>query len=54
MPTEHFKDKESYRKWNAFRHIHGIEAPNLKYATVAGKRHKVKHSNRKRNSLRRS
>lgn len=44
MPTDHFKSKEAYRKWNAYRHIHGIEAPNLKIAVVAGKPHKVKHS----------
>ena len=44
MPTEHFKSKEAYRKWTAYRHIHGIAAPNLKTAVVAGKAHKVKHS----------
>jgi hypothetical protein len=44
MPTEHFKSKEAYRKWTAYRHIHGIAAPNLKTAIVAGKAHKVKHS----------
>jgi hypothetical protein len=44
MPTEHFKSKEAYRKWTAYRHIHDIPAPNLKTAIVAGKPHKVKHS----------
>lgn len=44
MPTEHFKSKEAYRKWTAYRHMHGIAAPNLKTAVVAGKAHKVKHS----------
>jgi hypothetical protein len=44
MPTEHFKSKEAYRKWSAYRHIHGIPAPNLKTAVVAGKAHEVKHS----------
>ena len=44
MPTERFKSKEAYRKWNAYRHIHGIPAPGLKEAIVGGKRHKVKHS----------
>lgn len=44
MPTEHFKSKNAYRKWNAYRHIHGIPAPHLKTAIVAGKAHKVKHS----------
>lgn len=44
MPTEHFKSKKTYRNWTAYRHIHGIPAPNLKTAVVAGKAHKVKHS----------
>jgi hypothetical protein len=44
MPTENFKSKESYRKWNAYRHIHDIPAPRLKDVTIGGKKHKVKHS----------
>jgi hypothetical protein len=44
MPTEHFKSKEAYRKWTAYRHIHGIPAPNLKKVVIKGKAHKVKHS----------
>jgi len=44
MPTEHFKSANAYRKWNAYRHIHGIPAPHLKTAIVAGKPHKVHHS----------
>lgn len=44
MPTEHFKSKTAYRKWNAYRHIHGIPAPGLKTAVVAGKAHTVHHS----------
>lgn len=44
MPTEHFKTEGDYQRWNAYRHIHGIPAPNLKTAIVAGKPHKVKHS----------
>lgn len=44
MPTEHFKSKTAYNKWNAYRHIHGIPAPNLKVAVVAGKAHKVQHN----------
>ena len=47
MPTEHFKSKEAYRKWNAYRHIHGIKAPHLKTAVVAGKKHKVKHGKKR-------
>ena len=47
MPDERFKSKEAYRKWNSYRHIHGIEAPNLKSVVVGGKRHTVRHSKRK-------
>jgi hypothetical protein len=46
MPVEHFRSKEAYRKFNAYRHIHGIPAPNLETAVVAGKPHKVKHTPR--------
>lgn len=44
MPVEHFADKEAYRKFNAYRHIHGIPAPNMKAVVVGGVYHKVKHS----------
>jgi hypothetical protein len=44
MPTEHFKSKAGYQRWNAYRHIHGIPAPNLKTAVVAGVPHQVEHS----------
>ena len=48
MPTENFRDADAYRKFNAFRHIHGIAAPHLKNACIGkGKKkkcHKVKHS----------
>ena len=44
MPTEHFKSKEAYRKWTAYRHMHGIPAPHLKTAVIAGTPHKVKHN----------
>lgn len=43
MPTEHFKSNKAYRKWTAYRHMHGIAAPNLKTAVIAGKPHKVQH-----------
>lgn len=45
MPTEHFKNKEAYRRNMAYRHIHGIPftASNV---VVGGKEHKVKHSGR--------
>ena len=44
MPVEHFKSKEAYRKWTAYRHIHGIAAPHLREVEIGGKRHKVEHS----------
>ena len=44
MPVEHFVSKEAERKSNAYRHIHGIPAPNRTSVIVAGKEHKVKHS----------
>lgn len=44
MPTENFKSEEAYRKWTAYRHIHGIPAPHLKRACIKGKCHTVKHS----------
>lgn len=47
MPTEHFKNKESYRKYRAYVHIHGIPT-HAKSVVVGGKRHKVKHEQRKR------
>jgi hypothetical protein len=56
-PTEHFKNAGDYRRWNAFRHINGIPAPHLETAVVAGKPHKVQHtelSKPKRNSMYRS
>jgi hypothetical protein len=43
MPTEHFKDDESYRKYRAYVHIHGIPT-HAKYVVVGKKKHKVKHS----------
>ena len=48
MPTENFKSASAYRKWNAYRHIHGIKAPNLKRVCIKGKCHEVKHSKRSR------
>lgn len=44
MPVIHFKNKEAERKSNAYRHIHGIPAPERTTVVVAGKAHKVKHS----------
>lgn len=46
MPTEHFRNKEAYRKYRAYVHIHGIPT-HAKDVVVGGKRHKVKHSEKK-------
>lgn len=47
MPTEHFRDKEAYRRNMAYRHIHDIPM-SAKEVVVGGRRHKVKHSRAKR------
>jgi hypothetical protein len=47
MPKmENYKSKESYRKANAYRHIHGIksQAHDVK---IAGRKHKVKHGTKR-------
>jgi len=46
MPTEHYRSKEAYRKARAYTHIHGIPT-RAKEVVVAGKKHKVKHRERK-------
>lgn len=51
MPTEHFKSKDAYRKWNAYTHMHGIKT-HLKTAVIGGKTHEVKHGEAFGNSLR--
>jgi len=43
MPLRHFKSKEGYRKYRAYRHIHGIKSRS-KEVVVAGKKHKIDHS----------
>jgi hypothetical protein len=43
MPVEHFKSKEAERKNLAYRHMHNIPY-TATTAVVAGKAHKVKHS----------
>jgi hypothetical protein len=54
MPTENFKSKEAYRKWSAYRHIHGIAAPKLKRVCIGGKCHTVKHSKGNKKAKKRS
>jgi hypothetical protein len=44
--TEHFQSKEKYRRYNAYKHMHGIPS-HAKDVVVAGKKHKVKHSGKK-------
>lgn len=44
MPDETFKSKQAYDDWNAYRHIHGIPAPNLDRVTINGHTHTVHHS----------
>jgi hypothetical protein len=48
VPVETFGSKEKYRRWNAYRHIHGIPAPGLKRVCVAGKCHTVKHGKKRK------
>jgi hypothetical protein len=52
MPEETFKSKAAYDRWNAYRHIHGIPAPNLKRVKIKGKVHTVKHSALSKNKMR--
>lgn len=51
MPTEHFKSKEAYRKSRAYTHIHGIPTHAVD-VVVAGKKHKVDHSGKKKSKKR--
>ena len=44
MPTMHFKSMAAYKKYEAYKHIHGLaKKHDLNYVYIAGKRHKVKH-----------
>lgn len=43
MPIHRFGSKEKYRKWNAYRHIHGIKSRATKII-IRGHAHKVVHS----------
>jgi hypothetical protein len=47
MPTEHFKSKGAYDRFNAYTHMHGIPT-HIKTAVIAGKAHKVKHGKGKK------
>ena len=44
MPIEHFKSKVAEMRNLAYRHAHGIPY-TATHAVVAGRKHKVKHSN---------
>lgn len=57
-PEETFRSEAAYRRFNAWRHIHGVAAPHLKRVCIRGEGcHTVKHSSlsrphRKRKSWR--
>jgi hypothetical protein len=54
-PTETFRSEEAYRKWNAYRHMHGIPAPKLKKVCIKGHGcHEVNHSKRPKRSAKRN
>lgn len=40
----HFKSKEGYRKWNAYRFLHGVAKGGRQKVIIAGHTHRVKHS----------
>ncbi len=42
--TLHFKNKNAYLKWLAFKYMHLGKAKSKQKVTVAGKSHKVCHS----------
>ena len=47
MPTRHFKSKEAYRKWRAWKHIHiGKSKHKTRYVVIAGRRKRVHHRRR--------
>jgi hypothetical protein len=39
----HFQNKEKYRKWNAYRHIHGKAEGGRQKVVIHGRTHKVHH-----------
>lgn len=43
MKVLHFKTAEAYRKWNAYRFIHGKVRGTRAKIYLHGKLHKVKH-----------
>lgn len=46
MKTLHFKSPEAYRKWNAYRYVHGIRHPKGHHypkVAISGHAHKVWH-----------
>ena len=50
-----FKSKESYRRWLAYGHIHGVfkKTPGNVNVYIRGKPHKVKHTRKRRSRRRR-
>jgi len=41
--TLHFKNKEAYRKYNAFRYIHGVNEGEHQRVYIGGVLHHVEH-----------
>ena len=49
MPVEKFKSAGAYKRWNAYRHTHGIAAPHLGRVCIKNEGcHTVKHSAKRR------
>ena len=46
MATKNFKNKEAYKKWLAYGHMHKVfeETPGNQQITIHGHKHKVKHT----------
>jgi hypothetical protein len=42
--TLNFKNKEAFRRYNAFRFINGIPTKHKQKVLIAGKVHKVQHA----------
>jgi len=44
--VRHFKSRRSYRKFNAYVHIHHLVKHHPKYVVIHGRRHRVRHRRR--------
>lgn len=43
MKALHFQSKEGYRRWNAYRFIHGVNKGGHNPVFIHGKKHNVMH-----------